>query len=292
MTKKSGKEERSQSWVFEDYPEGTGKEMNRNKRVNTKKRADGIKLFYWDLTRNNGAKQIFEKVRAKELDIGSVCNAITLFPFGRRYICAKDAKLVKSNGIAVVNCSWSTAPDVSFEKFGKVRYRRALPVLRSACPETNGQLLKLSNIEAIGATLIIAGFVDEAMDILGTVDYGIDFVEKNQEWLEKYSECQTNGEMKAAQKEFLSAMKSKKDKSRNTNSSYVDETIIPELKADRISSPEYEEVILQYMQFMENVPDHYSDEEDDDEEAEEQTAINDEECDDTVNEPVESEENM
>tara|TARA_B100000925_G_scaffold33407_1_gene22158 strand:+ start:553 stop:816 length:264 start_codon:yes stop_codon:yes gene_type:complete len=78
-----------------------------------------------------------------------------------------------------------------------------LPILLAANPVNWGKPGRLSTIEAIAATLVLAGHDEQAEHILGCVRWGIRFLELNAEPLEAYSSARSSAELINLQFEFF-----------------------------------------------------------------------------------------
>ena len=81
---------------------------------------------------------------------------IVLSPFGDRCISYEDHNVIRSRGLAVVDCSWAKLDDTPFSRV-KAYQHRLLPYLVAANPINYGKPCKLSCVEALCAGLIISG---------------------------------------------------------------------------------------------------------------------------------------
>ncbi len=70
-------------------------------------------------------------------------------------------------------------------------------------PVNFGKATKLSTAEAISAALYIAGFKQEAMDLLSIFTWGHSFYELNEKLLDNYSEAKDSSEIVEMQTKFL-----------------------------------------------------------------------------------------
>jgi len=124
-------------------------------------------------------------------------NTLLLDPTAEQALSPAD-KTVKS--ITVLDCSWEVLDT------GKVlswRIRRALPFLMAANPVNFGKPCKLSSVEALAAALYIIGEKERAKEILSKVNWGIRFLEVNQEPLDLYSQAKDSTEVVKIQALFL-----------------------------------------------------------------------------------------
>ena len=78
-----------------------------------------------------------------------------------------------------------------------------LPLLLAANPVNWGKPGRLSTVEALAATLVLAGHDDQAREVLGCVRWGGRFLELNQEPLEAYAAATSSNELVNVQFEFF-----------------------------------------------------------------------------------------
>jgi pre-rRNA-processing protein TSR3 len=78
-----------------------------------------------------------------------------------------------------------------------------VPFLIAANPVNYGKPLKLSCVEAIAATMMLTGFPNEAVAILGKFKWGQTFVKINAELFARYDKCATPVEVVRAQNQWL-----------------------------------------------------------------------------------------
>ncbi|PKL69641.1 MAG: hypothetical protein CVV30_08820 [Methanomicrobiales archaeon HGW-Methanomicrobiales-1] len=116
-------------------------------------------------------------------------NTLLLDPTAEQALSPAD-RFVRS--ITVLDCSWVVLDT------GKVcswRIRRALPFLVAANPVNFGKPCVLSSIEALAAALYILGEQDRAAAVLSKVNWGIRFLEVNQEPLDLYAKAKNSTEI-------------------------------------------------------------------------------------------------
>jgi len=78
-----------------------------------------------------------------------------------------------------------------------------LPLLLAANPVNWGKPGRLSTVEALAATLVLAGHDDQAREVLGCVRWGGRFLELNQEPLKAYAAATSSNELVNVQFEFF-----------------------------------------------------------------------------------------
>jgi pre-rRNA-processing protein TSR3 len=110
--------------------------------------------------------------------------AIVLNPFGEIAFSPADKERLEQFGLAALDCSWEHAQKVMGEHVRGTS--RCLPILIAGNPVNFGKLTKLTTAEAIAAALYIAGFKDEAHQVLEIFPWGHTFFELNQKLLDNY----------------------------------------------------------------------------------------------------------
>jgi pre-rRNA-processing protein TSR3 len=124
-------------------------------------------------------------------------NTLMLDPTAEQALSPAD-RFVKS--ITALDCSWVVLDT------GQVcswRIRRALPFLVAANPVNFGRPCKLSSVEALAAALFILGEKEQAEAILSKVNWGIRFLEVNEEPLNLYAAAKDSTEVVGIQALYL-----------------------------------------------------------------------------------------
>ncbi len=75
-----------------------------------------------------------------------------------------------------------------------------MPILIAGNPVNYGKPTKLSTVEALAAALYIAGFKDNAAELLSIFKWGHTFLEMNHERLEAYATAKNSTEIVELQK--------------------------------------------------------------------------------------------
>lgn len=106
---------------------------------------------------------------------GKLKNSIVLTPFAEKEISSKDHDLALQYGIIVVDCSWKNILKYNL----KTVHSRRLPSLLAVNPVNYGKWEKLSSVEALAAALYIAGFQQNAEELLSKFNWGNEFIIEN-----------------------------------------------------------------------------------------------------------------
>uniref|UniRef100_A0A6U1GIS0 18S rRNA aminocarboxypropyltransferase n=1 Tax=Tetraselmis chuii TaxID=63592 RepID=A0A6U1GIS0_9CHLO len=145
-------------------PDGSSEDEENGKKVSVP-----VKLAMWDLgqcdkKRCSGTRLVRQGV-VKELRLGGHFPGVVLSPAGQCCISREDFTIIKTKGLAVVDCSWNKLDDVPFEQI-RGAAPRLLPWLVAANPVNYGKPCKLSCAEAFAAGLYICGWSEAAIDVL------------------------------------------------------------------------------------------------------------------------------
>lgn len=170
-------------------------------------------IAMWDLEQCDPKKCSGRKLvrhgLVKILRLGARFSGLVLTPVGQKCVSPTDRDIIQDYGCAVVDCSWARLDDTPFSRM-RTSNPRLLPFLVAANPINYGRPCQLSCVEAIAATLIITGFVEEAKFYLGKFSWGHSFLELNEELLNKYSLCTNAEEIIATQEKFLAEARQEK----------------------------------------------------------------------------------
>jgi pre-rRNA-processing protein TSR3 len=127
--------------------------------------------------------------------------AVVLNPFAGEVLLPGDRGLVLENGLVVVDCSWERVQG-AFE----IRMRgegRRLPTLLAANPVNYAKAGKLSSLEAVAAALMVVGFRERGVGLLGLFKWGESFLTLNREPLGAYALAGSAGAMGEAEALFF-----------------------------------------------------------------------------------------
>lgn len=135
--------------------------------------------------------------------------AVVLNPFSETAFSPADRWRVEDFGLAGLDCSWEHA-----EKVLRKHVRgtsRCLPILVAGNPVNFGKPTKLTTAEALAAALYIAGFRDQANDLLCVFKWGHTFLELNHDRLEGYANAKDSTEVVELQKCFMLGRRTQPD---------------------------------------------------------------------------------
>jgi pre-rRNA-processing protein TSR3 len=134
--------------------------------------------------------------------------AVVLNPFSETAFSPADRKRIEDFGLAALDCSWEHAEDVLLKHVRGTS--RCLPILIAGNPVNFGKPTKLTTAEALAAALHIAGFRQEAADLLSIFKWGHTFLEINHDRLENYAKAKNSTEIVEMQKRFMQNLKNQK----------------------------------------------------------------------------------
>lgn len=158
------------------------------------KQCDPKKCSALKLKRHNIVRVVH---RINELPKG----AVILDPFTPKAFSPEDKTRLQKRGLVALDCSWVHAKEV-FDGSPKL-VSRCLPYLVAANPVNYGKPTKLSTVEALAAALYIAGFSEQANELLSKFKWGPQFVALNEELLEGYAKAKDSSEVVKVQSEFI-----------------------------------------------------------------------------------------
>jgi pre-rRNA-processing protein TSR3 len=124
-----------------------------------------------------------------------------LNPFSQIAFSPADRQRIESFGLAALDCSWEHAEEVLIKHARGTS--RCLPFLIAGNPVNFGKPTKLTTVEALVAALYIAGFKEEAHQLLSIFKWGHTFLELNKERLESYASAKDSGAVVEMQKNFI-----------------------------------------------------------------------------------------
>ena len=131
--------------------------------------------------------------------------AIILNPFSKIVFSPKDKERINNFGLVALDCSWEHVEQVILKHVRGTS--RCLPFLIAGNPVNYGKAVKLTTVEALAASLYIAGFKEKAQLILSIFSWGHSFIDLNNNILEKYSRAADNEEIIKIQNDYLQQIK-------------------------------------------------------------------------------------
>jgi pre-rRNA-processing protein TSR3 len=128
--------------------------------------------------------------------------SLMLYPSSETMVSPEDRARIGQRGVAAVDCSWNRLRRIhGTERFAV----RKLPFLLAGNPVNYAIPQKLSTVEAIAATLLIAGFDGTARELLSKFKWGVTFLSLNQEPLSLYSAARDNHEVRRISEDYSRA---------------------------------------------------------------------------------------
>ncbi len=119
--------------------------------------------------------------------------AIVLNPFSETAFSPADRERVAEAGLVALDCSWEHAEKVLSHHVRGTS--RCLPILLAGNPTNYAKATKLSTAEALAGALYIAGFKDEAKQMLAIFTWGHTFFELNAMLLDDYAAAKDSTEV-------------------------------------------------------------------------------------------------
>ncbi len=119
--------------------------------------------------------------------------AVVLNPFSEIAFSPADRARVEEAGLVALDCSWEHAEKVLSHHVRGTS--RCLPVLIAGNPTNYAKATKLSTAEALAGALYIAGFKDEARQLLSIFTWGHTFFELNALLLDDYATAKDSSDI-------------------------------------------------------------------------------------------------
>jgi pre-rRNA-processing protein TSR3 len=134
---------------------------------------------------------------------------ITLDPFARAPLCARDRERAESAGFLVVDGSWNRLSarsrlSTTEGRSGRGSSRR-LPLLVATNPQHFGRWTQLTTAEALAAAVYLVGRPREAERLLAGLRGGPAFLEINRARLDRFARASSRDEVTAAEREIFGA---------------------------------------------------------------------------------------
>lgn len=120
-------------------------------------------------------------------------NGVVLTPTATKYVSPEDKELIETKGIAVIDCSWAQFDQVKVKSIKA--NERLLPLCMAANPVNYGKETKLNCAEAFAGALLLAGFEEQAEEVMNVFKYGPAFFAINEFHFGHYLKCKTSDEI-------------------------------------------------------------------------------------------------
>lgn len=184
-----------------------------------------IPLAMWDVGHCDPKRCTGRKLQRfgiiKTLQLNARFNGIVLSPMATKYVSRSDSSIVGEGGCAVIDCSWAQLEITPFDKM-KTYYPRLLPYLIAANPVNYGKPSKLSCVEAFAAALYMTGFSKYATIMLAKFKWGLNFLDLNRDLLEIYSNCESDADIRVAEKEWVEKCEAEYNAIKETDMTKID----------------------------------------------------------------------
>jgi len=127
--------------------------------------------------------------------------AVVLNPLSKIAFSPADRGRIEDFGLVALDFSWEHAEKALLKNVRGTS--RCLPFLIAGNPVNFGNPTKLSTVEALAAALYIAGFKDDADQVLSIFKWGHTFFDINHERLETYANAKNSTEIVELQERFM-----------------------------------------------------------------------------------------
>ncbi|CAJ1032513.1 Possible Fer4-like domain in RNase L inhibitor, RLI/Ribosome biogenesis protein, C-terminal, putative [Leishmania lindenbergi] len=165
-----------------------------------------VPLAMWDFEQCDpnacSGKKLYRVNALRLLRLSEPFHGVVLTPSATDIVSPADRGIVLRNGVAVVDCSWKELDAVPWRKM-RMSAPRLLPLLLAANPVNYGRPSKLNCAEALAATLVIVGLMDDARNIMAYFSWGESFFDVNRELLAGYQQCANSAEISAFQNKYV-----------------------------------------------------------------------------------------
>jgi len=176
-------------------------------------RTVSVTLAMWEFGQNDAKRDSGSKLcrlgYSTVLRIGQTFPGVVLSSEATQYVSPADRDIILAHGIAGINCSWNRLEEIPFDKMGKGRNQRLLPLMFAANTVNYGKPYKMNTAEALAACLHIAGFQEDAKTIMAPFSYGREFLRLNAAALDAYAACTTAAQVQEVHEGFLVAIEEK-----------------------------------------------------------------------------------
>lgn len=127
--------------------------------------------------------------------------AVVLNPLSKIAFSPADRQRIQKFGLSALDCSWKHAKKVLSKHVRGTS--RCLPFLIAGNPVNFGKPTRLSTVEALAAALFIAGFKEQASQLLSIFKWGHTFTDLNREILKSYMKAEGRKEIIRLQTQLI-----------------------------------------------------------------------------------------
>jgi pre-rRNA-processing protein TSR3 len=155
----------------------------------------------------------------KDIKINSKFQGILLTPTGKKIVSKEDYDIIRNKGVCVIDCSWAKFNQLHIN-LNKIE-TRLLPYMVAVNPVNYGKAFKLSCVEAIAASLYLAGFYPETEFLLNHFKWGKSFLTVNEELFEMYKNCKNGTELKKVEEKYIQDEQESKERKKKETGEVV-----------------------------------------------------------------------
>jgi len=176
--------------------------------------ASTIRVAMWDFNhcdpKRCSGKKLARLGLIDQLKLSMRFRGVVLSPKGTIHISPSDRELIRSGGLAVVECSWARLDDVPFARIQSIN-DRILPYLIAANPVNYGRPWRLNCVEALAAALLIVGLDEMAEKLISKFGWSNSFMMLNKPFIDRYRTCESASDVLNMQEKILAELQDEYD---------------------------------------------------------------------------------
>lgn len=127
--------------------------------------------------------------------------ALVLNPLAHEVLLPSDREHIEQGGLVAIDCSWNRSEETFPSRFPGLN--RRLPLLLPGNPVSYGRVGRLSSVEALAASLIIAGLNEHGRKLLQIFKWGATFLTLNHDPLTDYSQAKDHNEIRDLERAYF-----------------------------------------------------------------------------------------